>query len=42
MHEWAYLGVRGGPYERLTRVELAPRLLAAVEGLRGVTPPPPG
>jgi phosphopantothenoylcysteine synthetase/decarboxylase len=33
MHEWAYLGVRGGPYEKLTRDELAPRLLEAVEGL---------
>jgi phosphopantothenate-cysteine ligase/phosphopantothenoylcysteine decarboxylase/phosphopantothenate--cysteine ligase len=32
-HQWAYLGVRGGPYERLTRDELAPRLLAAVEEL---------
>jgi phosphopantothenate-cysteine ligase/phosphopantothenoylcysteine decarboxylase/phosphopantothenate--cysteine ligase len=32
-HEWAYLGVRGGPYERLTRGELASRLLAAVEGM---------
>ena len=31
--EWAYLGVRGGPYQRLTREELAPRLLTAVEGL---------
>ncbi len=34
-HEWAYLGVRGGPYEKLPRDELAPRLLAAVEGLLG-------
>jgi phosphopantothenate---cysteine ligase (CTP) len=34
-HEWAYLGVRGGRYERLTREELAPRLLTAVEGLHG-------
>ena len=32
-HEWAYLGVRGEPYTRLTRSELAPRLLAAVEGM---------
>lgn len=32
-HEWAYLGVRGGRYERLTRGELAPRLIAAVEAL---------
>ncbi|HET6573809.1 MAG TPA: phosphopantothenoylcysteine decarboxylase [Fimbriiglobus sp.] len=37
-HQWAYLGVRGGPYERLTRSELAPRLLAAVEELHGTTP----
>ena len=34
-HEWAYLGVRSGRYERLTREELAPRLLTAVEGLHG-------
>jgi phosphopantothenate-cysteine ligase/phosphopantothenoylcysteine decarboxylase/phosphopantothenate--cysteine ligase len=32
-HQWAYLGVRGGPYERLARAELAPRLLATVEAL---------
>jgi phosphopantothenate---cysteine ligase (CTP) len=37
-HEWAYLGVRGWPYERLTRAELAPRLLAAVEGMSNDPP----
>lgn len=37
-HQWAYLGVRGGPYQRLTRAELAPRLLATVEELHGTTP----
>ncbi|MFO0847372.1 MAG: phosphopantothenoylcysteine decarboxylase [Gemmataceae bacterium] len=33
MHAVAYLGVRGAAYERLSREELAPRLLAAVERL---------
>jgi phosphopantothenoylcysteine synthetase/decarboxylase len=30
---WAYLGPLGGAYEKVGRRELAPRLLAAVEGL---------
>ena len=37
-HQWAYLGVHGGPYQRLTRAELAPRLLAAIEGMTNDPP----
>jgi phosphopantothenate-cysteine ligase/phosphopantothenoylcysteine decarboxylase/phosphopantothenate--cysteine ligase len=39
-HQWAYLGVRGGPYQRLTRAELAPQLLAAIEEMTNAPPMP--
>jgi phosphopantothenate-cysteine ligase/phosphopantothenoylcysteine decarboxylase/phosphopantothenate--cysteine ligase len=39
-HQWAYLGVRGGPYQRLTRAELAPQLLAAIEEMTNAPPKP--
>jgi phosphopantothenate-cysteine ligase/phosphopantothenoylcysteine decarboxylase/phosphopantothenate--cysteine ligase len=38
MQAVAYLGVRGAAYERLTRDELAPRLLAVVERLHAERP----